>query len=165
MAGRGVLGLIGPFSHKEALQSSSQVHGGSDGAGRLAPVASFADGPSVGLGATHWGTSTVVASMDNAMTLRPCSGDLARGGTETRGIQQRSLWESNWVSLDGACDAGDDGSITGERRYSEKHGTGRTEDDGGWRSDTKRLIPTLGMELNIQPALTTAKGSSTASRG
>jgi len=27
------------------------------------------------------------------------------------------------------------------------------------------LIPTLGMELNIQSALTTAKGSSTASRG
>lgn len=67
-------------------------------------------------------------------------------------------------SLDGACDAEAEGSITGEEIY-RKHGTGRIEDDSLWlvdahspkpAGDLTGLILTLGEELNILRALTIA---------
>lgn len=79
-----------------------QVHGGGDGAGRLAPVASFAHGSSVGLGAAHLRLlSPLPLRLAPLRVLRPI---LAKGGKSSLGGAVLVVGHVHRGGLDGQSD-------------------------------------------------------------
>lgn len=79
-----------------------QVHGGSDGAGCFAPVASFTDSPSIGLGATHL---RLLSPLSLYLTpLHVLGPILAEGGKSPLGGAVLIVRHVNCGGLDGQSD-------------------------------------------------------------